>query len=122
VIRVSSIIVIIPPVPTFAYMKKLLFILFIALGPLVSAQTLHDFATVEFSPAIRKLGVFSSAMPSKVVDLKVVHMDKSQMDILSFFQEVQDMEKLGWEVTSQDVVSLDKGVHMYIWSMRKAKP
>ncbi len=87
-----------------------------------SAQTVHDYASIEFSPAIRKLGVFSTAFPNKVVDLKVLHMDKREQDINTFFSEVQDLERQGWEVTAQEIVALDKGVHMYVWSLRKAKP
>lgn len=87
-----------------------------------SAQTVHDYASIEFSPAIRKLGVFSTAFPNKVVDLKVLHMDKREQDINTFFSEVQELERQGWEVTAQEIVALDKGVHMYVWSLRKAKP
>lgn len=61
-----------------------------------SAQTVHEYASVEYSPAIRKMGVFSTSMPSKVVDMKPIHMDKSELDIITFFNEVQDMEKQGW--------------------------
>lgn len=107
----------------FAGMKKLLLTLcMVAFATWSTAQTVYDYASVEFSPAIRKLGVFSTAMPSKVVDLKPIHMDKRELDIITFFSEVQDMERLGWEVTSQDVVALDKGVHMYVWTLRKPKP
>ena len=107
---------------TFVLMKKLLILLFLAVTASASAQTVHDFASVEFSPGIRKLGVFSTSMPNKVVDLKPLNMDKRELDMGVFFQEVQEMEKQGWEVTSQDVVALDKGVHMYVWSLRKSKP
>lgn len=104
-------------------MKKFLVTLVIAAcASLASAQSVHEYASIEFSPAIRKLGIFGTSMPSKVVDLKVVHMDKRELDILTFFQEVQDMEKQGWEVFSNDVVALDKGIHMYVWTLRKPKP
>ena len=105
----------------FGGMKKLLVLLFLALPFFVSAQTQHEYASVEFSPAIRKLGVFSTAMPAKVVDLKPINMDKRELDIIIFFQEVQDMEKQGWEVDTKDIVALDKGVHMYVWTLRKPK-
>lgn len=87
-----------------------------------SAQIVHEYASVEYSPAIRKLGVFATDAPNKVVDMKVVHMDRSDLDIVTFFNEVQDMEKRGWEVVEQDIVALDKGVHMYVWILRKPKP
>ena len=107
----------------FAVMKKFLLTLCVVLcASLASAQTVYEYASVEFSPAIRKLGIFSTAMPSKVVDLKPVHMDKRELDIITFFNEVQDMERQGWEVTSQEIVALDKGVHMYVWTLRKLKP
>ena len=110
-------------VTNFAGMKKFLITLIIAVcASLASAQTQHEYASIEFSPAIRKLGIFGTSMPSKVVDLKVVHMDKRELDILTFFQEVQDLEKQGWEVFSNDVVALDKGIHMYVWTLRKPKP
>lgn len=86
-----------------------------------SAQAIHDYASVEFSPNLRKLGVFSTTLPEKVVDLKAMHMSKRGLDIVSFFQEVQELERQGWEVTSQDVVALDRGQHMYVWSLRKAR-
>lgn len=107
----------------FAGMKKLLLTLcMVVCTTLASAQTVYEYASVEFSPAIRKLGVFSTAAPTKVVDLKPVHMDKRELDIITFFNEVQDMERSGWEVTSQEIVALDKGVHMYVWTLRKPKP
>lgn len=102
-------------------MKKFLVLLFTVLASFATAQTVHEYASVEFSPAIRKLGVFSTVLPGKVVDLKAVHMSKRDLDIISFFQEVQDLEKQGWEVTSQEIVALDKGVHMYVWTLRKPK-
>ena len=86
-----------------------------------SAQVVHDFASVEFSPSIRKFGVFSTTAPSKVVDLKPLNMDKRDLDMVSFFHEIQDMEKQGWEVTGQDVVALQEGVHMYVWTLRRSK-
>lgn len=100
----------------------LLTIMLAACTFLVSAQAVHDYTSIEFSPAIRKLGVFSTAFPNKVVDLKVLHMDKREQDINTFFSEVQDLERQGWEVTAQEIVALDKGVHMYVWSLRKARP
>ncbi|MCB9183701.1 MAG: hypothetical protein H6591_07260 [Flavobacteriales bacterium] len=104
-------------------MNKFLLVPLLSLISLTaSAQTVHDYASIEFSPAIRKLGVFSTAFPNKVVDLKVLHMDKREQDINTFFSEVQDLERQGWEVTAQEIVALDKGVHMYVWSLRKAKP
>lgn len=102
-------------------MKQLLIVLLVAWSSVVSAQTVHDYASVEFSPGIRKLGVFSTAMPAKVIDLKTVHMNKRDLDIISFFHEVQDLEKLGWELISQDVVALDRGLHMYVWVLRKPR-
>lgn len=103
-------------------MRKLLFsIALIAFATMASAQTVHDYTSIEFSPGIRKLGVFSTAFPNKVVDLKVLHMDKRDLDINTFFSEVQDLESKGWEVTSQDIVALDKGLHMYVWTLRKAR-
>ncbi len=103
-------------------MRKLLLILSLAAAVSASAQSVHEYASVEFSPAIRKLGIFSTASPSKVVDLKPLHMDKRELDIVAFFQEVQNMEAQGWEVTGQDVVALDKGIHMYVWTLRKPRP
>lgn len=103
-------------------MKTLLFAICLSFAGMASAQTVHDYASIEFSPAIRKLGVFSTAFPNKVVDLKVLHMDKREQDINTFFSEVQDLERQGWEVTAQEIVALDKGVHMYVWSLRKARP
>lgn len=104
-------------------MKKLIVsFAFVLVGAFAHAQAAHEYASIEFSPAIRKLGVFSTAAPGKVVDLKTVHMDKRELDIISFFHEVQDMEAQGWEVTSQEIVALDKGIHMYVWTLRKAKP
>lgn len=103
-------------------MRNLFLTLFLVAATCVSAQTVHEYASVEFSPAIRKLGIFSTTAPSKVVDLKPLHMDKRELDIVAFFQEVQNMEAQGWEVTGQDVVALDKGVHMYVWTLRKTRP
>jgi hypothetical protein len=88
----------------------------------VLAQAVHEHATVEFSPGLRKLGVFATSGTSKVVDLKTVNMGKRDLDIQVFFQAVQDLEREGWELTAQDVVALDRGVHLYVWSLRKAKP
>jgi len=103
-------------------MKKLLTTLaFAVLAIAASAQTVYDYASVEFSPAMRKLGVFSTAFPNKVTDLKTVHMSKSELDMSSFLYEVQGMEEKGWEVVMQDIVALDKGVHMYVWTLRKPK-
>jgi hypothetical protein len=103
-------------------MKKLLVLaLLLALATAGAAQTVHEYASVEFSPGIRKLGVFSTAAPSKVIDLKTVHMGKRELDMLSFFKEVQDLEGQGWQVLSQDVVALDKGVHLYVWTLRRPK-
>jgi len=104
-------------------MKHLLVLFFlcfvVATG---SAQVVHDFATVEFSPGIRKVGVFSTAVEAKVIDLKAAHMDKRDLDIIAFYREVQALEQQGWEVTSQDVVALDRGVHMYVWNLRRVRP
>ncbi len=86
------------------------------------AQTVHDYASVEFSPGIRKLGVFGTSLPSKVIDLKTLHMSKRDQDILTFFTEVQELERQGWQVASQDMVALDRGLHMYVWTLRKARP
>lgn len=94
------------------------FILFTAA---LSGQVVHDYASVEFSPGIRKLGVFGTGIPAKVTDLKAINMSKRDLDMLNFFQEVQELEKQGWEVTGQDVVALDKGVHMYVWTLRRPK-
>lgn len=87
-----------------------------------SAQTVHEYASVEFSPGLRKLGVFSTTAPEKVVDLKTVHMSKRNLDIISFFNEVQDLEAQGWVVSSREIVALDRGVHMYVWTLQKARP
>lgn len=103
-------------------MKKLLFLLLLVPTIQASAQTVHDYASVEFSPAIRKLGVFSTAFPAKIIELKTIHMNKLDQDIISFFQEVQQLEKEGWEMSSQNVLALDRGVHTYVWIMRKPKP
>lgn len=104
-------------------MKKIITVLALVLCTYgASAQTVHEWASVEYSPAIRKLGVFSTAAPNKIVDLKTVHMDKTEMDIITFFHEVQDMEQQGWEVTDQTIIALDKGQHMYAWTLRKPKP
>ena len=103
-------------------MKRMILTSFIALALSASAQTVHEYASVEFSPAIRKLGIFSTAMPGRVVDLKPINMDKRELDITVFFTEVQSLEKIGWEVSSQEIVALDKGVHMYVWTLRKPKP
>lgn len=103
-------------------MRALIFaLLALAFAPCAHGQTVHDYASVEFSPGIRKLGVFGTGISSKVVDLKVVNMDKRAQDILVFFHEVQEMEQQGWEVTGQDVVALDKGVHMYVWTLRRPR-
>lgn len=98
-----------------------LFAFLFLVAPLVSAQTVHDYASVEFSPGIRKLGVFGTGIESKVVDLKPVNMDKSALDIQNFFAEVQGLEAQGWEVASQDVVALAKGMHMYVWVLRRPR-
>ena len=82
---------------------------------------IHEYASVEFSPSLRKMGVFSTSFPNKVVDMKPIHMDKSELDIITFFNEVQDLERQGWEVSSQAIVALEKG-HMYVWSLRRVKP
>jgi len=104
-------------------MKKILVALAFSLSALVgTTQTVHEYASVEYSPAIRKLGVFSTAAPNKIVDLKVVHMDKSELDMVTFLNEVQDMEQQGWEVMEQDIIALEKGMHMYVWTLRKPKP
>jgi hypothetical protein len=103
-------------------MKQLLFA--ICMGFLVSsapAQSIHEYASVEFSPGIRKLGVFGTSLPAKVIDLKTVNTTKRDLDILVFFGEVQELERQGWELTSQDVVALDRGLHMYVWSLRKPR-
>ena len=100
--------------------KILITIVLLVSAPLAFAQTTHEYASVEFSPALRKMGVFSTTAPGKVVDMKPIHMDKSAMDIITFFNEVQDMEQQGWEVTSQEIVALEKG-HMYVWTLRKPK-
>ncbi|MBK9176004.1 MAG: hypothetical protein IPM46_06615 [Flavobacteriales bacterium] len=103
-------------------MKKfLLAALLCAWGVAASAQSIHDYASVEFSPGIRKLGVFGTSIPAKVIDLKTVHMNKRDQDIITFFGEVQELERQGWEVTGQDVVALDRGLHMYVWTLRKAR-
>lgn len=110
-----------PWLTNFVRMKKFLVAsAFVLVASFTSAQTVHEYASVEYSPAIRKMGVFSTSMPSKVVDLKPIHMDKSELDIITFFNEVQDMEKQGWEVSSQEIVALEKG-HMYVWTLRKLK-
>ncbi len=102
-------------------MKKILIMLAITvLAAPVLAQTTHEYASVEFSPALRKMGVFSTTATSKVVDMKPIHMDKSELDIITFFNQIQDMEKEGWEVTSQEIVALEKG-HMYVWILRRTK-
>ena len=103
-------------------MKKFLAsIAFVAISFAAQAQTVHEYASVEFSPAIRKLGVFSTAFPSKITDLKTVHMSKSELDMSSFLYEIQNLEGKGWELISQDVVALEEGVHMYVWTLRKPK-
>lgn len=102
-------------------MKKLILLLaFVGSATFGLAQTAHDYASVEFSPFLRKMGVFSTTFPSKVVDMKPIHMDKAELDIITFFNEVQDMEQMGWQVTSQSIVALEKG-HMYVWTLRKPK-
>jgi|GEM_PF-6667022 len=74
----------IDPRPNFVRMKKSLVALAFSLGALAgSTRTVHEYASVEYSPAIRKLGVFSTAAPNKIVDLKVVHMDKSEQDVIT---------------------------------------
>ena len=74
-------------------MNKLLATLVFALFTVLAwGQTVHEYASVEFSPGLRKLGVFSTAAPAKVIDLKPVHMDRADLDIITFFNEVQDME------------------------------
>lgn len=103
-------------------MKQLLLtICLMAFSSAVSAQTTYDYASIEFSPGIRKLGVFGTSLTAKVIDLKAVNMTKRDHDILVFFGEVQELEGQGWEVSSQDVVALDRGLHMYVWTLRKAK-
>lgn len=104
-------------------MRTLLTLLFAAaLAASGTCQTVHDYASVEFSPGIRKLGVFGTGLAGKVVDLKTVNMAKRDQDILVFFQEVQELERQGWQLTGQDVVALDKGVHLYVWTLRRARP
>lgn len=104
-------------------MRYLLFtLLLLLLVPAAGAQTVHDYASVEFSPGIRKLGVFGTGLETKVVDLKPVNMDKSALDIQNFFAEVQGLEAQGWEVVAQDVVALAKGMHMYVWVLRRPRP
>ncbi|MFZ1694650.1 MAG: hypothetical protein WAT74_15745 [Flavobacteriales bacterium] len=103
-------------------MRHLLVTLFLCLvASYATAQTVHDYASVEFSPGIRKVGVFGTGIPAKVIDLKTVNMSKRELDMTNFFQEVQELEGQGWEVVGQDVVALDKGVHMYVWTLRKPK-
>jgi hypothetical protein len=103
-------------------MRHLLFTLLLAaLAPTAFAQTVFDYASVEFSPGIRKLGVFGTGVETKVVDLKPINMDKGALDIQNFFREVQALEATGWEVTAQDVVALGKGSHMYVWVMRRPR-
>ncbi|MBK8497565.1 MAG: hypothetical protein IPL52_01800 [Flavobacteriales bacterium] len=113
-------------------MKKILILLaFAGIASFASAQSdapsteekpvVHEYVSVEFSPALRKMGVFSTSFPNKVVDMKPIHMDKSELDIITFFNEVQELERQGWQVSSQAIVALEKG-HMYVWSLRKAKP
>ncbi|HRD52506.1 MAG TPA: hypothetical protein PKY96_07650 [Flavobacteriales bacterium] len=99
----------------------LITVLFALASSFALGQTVHDYASIEFSPGIRKLGVFGTGIPAKVIDLKAVNMSKRDLDINNFFQEVQELEKQGWEVTGQDVVALDKGVHMYVWTLRRLK-
>ncbi|MFN3875670.1 MAG: hypothetical protein ACK4L7_07145, partial [Flavobacteriales bacterium] len=67
------------------------------------------------------VGVFGTGIPSKVIDLKPLHMAKRDLDILAFFTQVQELEAQGWQLVSQDVVALDKGVHMYVWTMRRPR-
>ncbi|MBK9148724.1 MAG: hypothetical protein IPM12_13020 [Flavobacteriales bacterium] len=94
---------------------------FILFAAALSGQVVHDYASVEFSPGIRKLGVFGTGIPAKVIDLKTVNMSKRDLDMLNFFEEVQAMEQQGWEVAGHDVVALDKGIHMYVWTLRRLK-
>lgn len=103
-------------------MSKHLFALLLGLfAGAAHAQSIHDYASVEFSPGIRKLGVFGTGIPAKVVDLKAVNMGKRDQDILVFFGEVQELERRGWEVVGHDVVALDRGLHMYVWTLRKGR-
>lgn len=103
-------------------MKRLLLVSLLALAAAaMRAQAVHDYASVEFSPGIRKLGVFGTGIATKVVDLKALHMNKRDLDIQAFFAQVQELEAQGWQLMSQDVVALDKGVHLYVWTMRKPR-
>ncbi|MBK7945028.1 MAG: hypothetical protein IPJ85_06845 [Flavobacteriales bacterium] len=64
-------------------MKQLLLtICLMAFSSAVSAQTTYDYASIEFSPGIRKLGVFGTSLPAKVIDPKAVNMTKRDHDIL----------------------------------------
>lgn len=88
-----------------------------------SAQTVHDYVSVDFSPSERKLGVFSSVDGTRVIDLKVENMSARDKDILTFFATIQELEAKGWEVTDTHIFPLtSKGFAMYVWFLRRAKP
>ena len=87
-----------------------------------SAQTVHDYISVDFSPSERKLGVFSSVDGTRVIDLKVENMSARDKDILTFFATIQELEAKGWEVTDTHIFPVtSKGFAMYVWFLRRAR-
>jgi hypothetical protein len=102
------------------FFVALAFILFCVVS--TSAQTVHDYVSVDFSPSERKLGVFSSVDGTRVIDLKVENMSARDKDILTFFATVQELEAKGWEVTDTHIFPVtSKGFAMYVWFLRRAK-
>ena len=87
-----------------------------------SAQQVYDRISVDFSPAMRKLAVFSTLEPSVVIDLKMENMEKRDADIISFFLKLQELEAQGWETEVTQIYSTGKeSIPMYVWIMRKPK-
>ncbi|MEO8587742.1 MAG: hypothetical protein ABI432_00075 [Flavobacteriales bacterium] len=106
-------------------MNKFLTTLALALvATWVSAQTqVYDYISVDYSPAVRQLAVFSTLEGTSMTNLKVVNMDERDKDILVFFHKLQELEQKGWEVEATHIYSTDeKNIPMYVWILRKPKP
>ncbi len=104
-------------------MKKIIPGIALALASFgAQAQQVYDYISVDFSPAMRKLAVFSTLEPAIVTDLKMVNMEKRDADIISFFHKLQELEAQGWVMEATHIYSTDKeNIPMYVWIMRKPR-
>jgi len=103
-------------------MRTFLFLFSLLLGTASSAQTVHEYVSLDYSPTERKIGVFSTVDGTSYIDLKVVNMSAREKDLMTFFATLQDLESKGWQVQASHIYAMESRGHpMYVWVLRRPR-